>query len=298
MKCLAMVLMMMVLMSGMLAAVSLECRAEQACAEVAVEGSVDAGPGELTLADLLTQDTCVQLRSEAARVSLGAAPQSGSVRILDGRAVRQQLEVLAGAVGSVGKTVGMSVPERIVVKRRGETKSCAEIASFVAGAATAEVMAKVPNRWREDLDCAAARGIPEETPLALAKSTWNRTLERWEFALGCARPGDCVPFLVWIHEPKTSVTGTAGSHSGAARPVDVSGETPARWRPAVSRAERLVAPGETATLTWDQAGIRVVLPVTCLDAGALGQFVRVQLKNAARILRAEVVGAGTLRASL
>ena len=293
MKCLAKVL-MMVLMSGMMAAVSLPCRAEQGCAEVAVEARVEAGPGALTLADLLTLDTCVQLRSEAARVSLGAAPQSGSVRVLDGREIRQQLEVLASAVGSVGKTAGMSVPERIVVKRRGEMKSCAEIARFVDGAATAEVMAKVPSRWREDLDCAAARGIPEKTPLALAKSTWNERLERWEFALGCARAGECVPFLVWVQEPKTSVTRMAGS----------LGATPQRWnepprlRQVASGAERLVAPGETATLTWDQAGIRVVLPVTCLDAGAMGQFVRVRLKNAARILRAEVMGAGTLRASL
>jgi hypothetical protein len=291
MKCLAMVLM---LMSGMVAAGSLECRAEPACAEVAVEASVEAGPGELTLADLLARDTCEQLRSEAARVSLGTAPQSGRVRILDGREIRRQLEVLADAVGSVGKSAGLSVPERIVVKRRGETKSCAEIARFVAGAATAEVLAKVPTRWREDLDCAAARGIPEEMPLALAKSTWNRTLERWEFALGCARPGDCVPFMVWAHEPKTLLTGMAGSPSATA----VHLNEPPRLRPVASGAERLVAPGETATLTWDQGGIRVVLPVTCLDAGAMGQFVRVRLKNATRILRAEVVGAGTLRASL
>jgi hypothetical protein len=41
-----------------------------------------------------------------------------------------------------------------------------------------------------------------------------------------------------------------------------------------------------------------VLPVTCLEAGGLGQFVRIRFKNAARTLRAEIVGAGMLRASL
>jgi len=100
--------------------------------------------------------------------------------------------------------------------------------------------------------------------------------------------------MVWAHEPKTLLTGMAGSPSATA----VHLNEPPRLRPVASGAERLVAPGETATLTWDQGGIRVVLPVTCLDAGAMGQFVRVRLKNATRILRAEVVGAGTLRASL
>jgi flagella basal body P-ring formation protein FlgA len=51
-------------------------------------------------------------------------------------------------------------------------------------------------------------------------------------------------------------------------------------------------------LRWDQGGIRVVLPVTCLDGGGLGEHVRARLKSAARILPAEVLQDGTLRASL
>jgi flagella basal body P-ring formation protein FlgA len=62
--------------------------------------------------------------------------------------------------------------------------------------------------------------------------------------------------------------------------------------------EQLIKPGQTATLRWDEGGIRIVLPVTCLDAGALGQTVRVQFKNARRILRAEILSDGTLRAGL
>jgi flagella basal body P-ring formation protein FlgA len=61
---------------------------------------------------------------------------------------------------------------------------------------------------------------------------------------------------------------------------------------------QLIKPGQTATLTWEQSGIRVVLPVTCLDGGGLGQLVRIRFKNGAQTLRAEVVGAGSLRAGL
>ena len=237
------------------------------------------------------------MREAAAQVRLGAAPRPGSVRVLDGRDIRGLLESLEGGGSNLRKTDSMAVPERIVVKRRGATKSCAEIARFVAGAVPAEERAMVPSRWREDLECAAARGIPEETSLELTKTSWNAALERREFALRCARPEDCVPFLVWAREPKAAAAGVARPQSGAVRGFRASTGSLPRLRKG-SGEQRLVEPGQTAVLTWDQAGIRVVLPVTCLDAGALGEFVRVRLKNAARILRAEVVGAGTLRVNL
>jgi hypothetical protein len=289
----------MMLMSGMFAAASLRCAAQSACRDVAVRASVEAGQGELTLADLMGRDTCPHLREAAAQVRLGAVPRSGSVRVLDGRHIRFLIEELANhREQNVQGAAAMQIPARIVVKHAGATKSCAEIAQFVAGAAASQDLAKAPSRWREDLDCAAARGIPEDTPLELTRTTWSAASERWEFALRCARPEDCVPFLVWVHGRKTPGVGFATSQSGTSGRFTASEESPLPFRTEVNGAGRLVEPGQTAMLTWDQAGIRVVLPVTCLDAGALGQFVRVRFKNVARILRAKVVGEGTLRASL
>jgi hypothetical protein len=288
----------MILMSGVFAVASLRCGAESVCREVTVQATVEAGPGELTLGDLLAPGVCSQLRRAAAQVSLGTVPRPGSVRVLDGRRVRLLLAGLANHAEQNIKDVRMKIPERIVVKRAGATKSCAEIARFVAQAAGSEDMAKAPSRWQEDLDCAAARGIPEDALLELTKTAWSAASQRWEFALRCARPEDCVPFLVWLDESRTPAAGMAASRGGAGRRFTASAEPSLSFRTGASRAERLVEPGQTATLTWDQAGIRVVLPVTCLDAGVLGQFVRVRFKNADRILRAEVVGEGTLRASL
>jgi hypothetical protein len=296
MKRLAMITM---LMGGALAATSLRSSAGEACSQVTVEASVEAGPGELTLADLLSPGACPQLREAAVEVTLGAAPLPGSVRVLDGREVRRRIEKLeAGLPGSLmrgmmrtEKTDAMAIPERIVVKRRGATKSCAEIARFVAGAAAAEDLLNAPSSWREYLDCAGARGVPGDASLELTNTTWSAPFERREFALRCARPRDCVPFLVWVSEPKASTGGTS-------QRFHASGNSSSRVPTGASGPERLVEPGQTASLTWDQAGIRVVLPVTCLDAGGLGQLVRVRLQNAARILRAEVVGQGILRASL
>lgn len=278
----------MVLMTGVFAAVALPCGAQLACPEVAVEAKVEAWTGTLTLADLLERDTCLQLWEAAAHVALGAAPRVGSTRVLDGDQVRRLLEGLEGEGSIRGKTVGVKVPERIVVQRAGATKSCAEIARFVAGVAPPQDLAGAPSRWQQDLDCAGARGIAVAAGLELTRNSWNAALQRREFALRCVRPEDCVPFLVWVHEEKTSSAPVA--NSGTSR----------HFAPSLGAnvAGHLVKPGQTAMLTWDESGIRVVLPVTCLDAGALGQFVRVQFKNTARILRAEVVGDGSLRASL
>jgi len=288
------------LMSGLLAAVSFAYATEPACTEVTVQSRVEVKRGELTLADLLARGACPQLRQAAARVSLGTAPRVGSVRLLDGRQIRSALEGLAGAGSTSKKEISMKVPERIVVQRAGARKSCVEIARFVAGAASSQNMASFHGQWQQDLDCAAALDIPKDTPLELTKTAWNPVLLRWEFALRCARPEDCVPFLVWAHVGSTPPSAVADSSDRAIRSPTLLAEPSSSALSKVGGGgiERLVKPGQTATLTWDQAGIRVVLPVTCLDAGGLGEFVRVRLKNAARILRAEVVGEGMLRANL
>jgi hypothetical protein len=191
--------------------------------------------------------------------------------------------VEAVAVNGIGVGVRVNVPERIVVERAGAAKSCAEIARFVAGAAPPDEMAGAAKEWRDRVSCGAVHGIAGDAKLELTKTSWNPALQRWEFALRCAQPVDCVPFLAWAHDEKPRLSQVANLLGGGTEAVG---------------GARLVKAGETATLTWDESGIRVVLPVTCLDGGALGQVVRVRFKNAPRVLRAEVVGKAMLRAKL
>jgi hypothetical protein len=202
--------------------------------------------------------------------------------------------VLAAAAVRCGAEVrerivpGRIVPGHTMAQRAGGTKSCAEIASFVAEAAPAREMPIAGGRWSEDLNCAAANSIPADAVLRLTRTSWNAALQRREFTLRCGRPEDCVPFLVWAHDDTAPLPRVAKVRSDGREDAKAVGSGP----------ERLVAAGQTATLTWEQAGIRIVLPVTCLDAGGLGQFVRVRFKNVARSVRAEVVGKAMLRASL
>jgi hypothetical protein len=274
-------------LAGAIACVPMPCRAESACAAVAVETKVVAERGEFTLADLLRPDACPQLRRMAAHVSLGSVPRAGSQRVFDGRQIRRLFEALPGEGLSAEQKSGLQIPDRIVVERSGRVKSCAEIARFLTSAAAPEETA-ASGVWQKSVDCAAARGIPEDASLELTKTAWHASLSRWEFSLRCARPEDCVPFLVWAPAEK-NLSLRMASTPGAAAEASPAG---------AGGSARLIKPGQTAMLTWDQAGIRVVLSVTCLDAGALGQTVRVRFKNGAGILRAEVVGAGALRARL
>jgi|HubBroStandDraft_4_1064222.scaffolds.fasta_scaffold05214_8 hypothetical protein len=288
-------ILVVVMTAAIFAAVPFRCMAEPACEKVAVESSVEAGQGQLTLADLLGPGTCLQVREGAAKVSLGAAPRPGSVRVFEGRRIRVLLEELAdGGTENLRDAARMKVPERIVVQRAGAMKSCAELAGFLASASAAQDQdtGKAPSGWQQNLDCAAAQSIPQSASLELTRTAWNAALQRREFALRCVRPEDCVPFLVWTDEREKS----GGGLRRAAFPAGSSAGALAN--PGASGGEALIKAGQTAILTWDQGGIRVVLPVTCLDAGGLGQFVRVRFKNAAGTLRAEVLGDGTLRASL
>jgi Chaperone for flagella basal body P-ring formation len=208
---------------------------------------------------------------------------------LDRQQIRGLMAPLASPHDSSSPVdISWEVPDRIVVKRAGATKSCAELTRFLAAAALQEKIAGTTPDWEREVDCAAAPAIPENAELAVVKTSWNGSLRRWEFRLHCLRTEDCVPFLLWIRKTKTAITGFSGLQPGGSGAEAKPG--------AISRP--IVRPGQTATLVWDEAGIRVVLPVTCLDAGGLGQLVRVRFKSAPRVLRAEVLNDGTLRAIL
>jgi Chaperone for flagella basal body P-ring formation len=275
----------LVLMSGMLALAALPCPAEPVCRQAEVRVHVEVVAGELTLADLLAPGACPQLHRAAARVSLGAAPLAGSVRVLAGREVRRAIEGLGNREWDPTRDEDPRVPERVLIRLAGALKPCAEIARALAPAASAQNSAGEDWPREPELDCTAARSIRENSTLELWKTAWNARLQRREFTLRCVRREDCVPFLVWDREAKP--------------PAGVAAAPPRNpLQTKASTIVPLVKPGQTATLTWEQAGIRIVLPVICLEAGGVGQFVQVRFPHAPRTLRAEVVGAGTVRARL
>jgi hypothetical protein len=264
------------------------CAAGVECGAAKLQASMMAAPGVLSLADLLLPGACPAMYQAAAEVSLGVSPRTGGMRALNGGEIRGLVEDLNRRMSAAGKTNPPErrerLPERIVVRTAGTGKSCAEIEAFL-GAAHRSPEWKAAAKQPGALACPAAVGVPADATLELGKSAWNPALKRWEFSLRCQRAEDCVPFLVWTRG------GAQGAvASGTARPPKAAERD--------GDAFTLVKRGETAMLTWDEGGIRVVLPVICLEAGVAGQFVSVRLRNATRVLRAEVVGAAAVRVSL
>jgi hypothetical protein len=260
--------------------------ASAACRTITVPQVVEVASGAVTLADLLYSSNCPVFSAAAAEVRLGAAPQIGSMRVFEAAEIRRFIDGLktrASAVGFVEPSDSdqFLIPDRVVVRRAVAVKSCLEIARFLAGASERQPRFATDQRGQPRLNCGGASSIPENASLELLKITPNPSLRRWEFSLRCLRTQDCAPFLVW--QPVTDLY-----QPTLASPV-AHLRTNAPFVPLVGR-------GQTSILTWEQAGIRIVLPVTCLEAGAAGQLVWVRLQNAPRMLRARVTDAGTLRA--
>jgi hypothetical protein len=283
---------LMLMFAGAWFGPGLQNEAAATCAPLLVKAQVEVEKDEFTLADLLSADTCVQLRTLAARASLGLAPHRGAVRVLSRSQVENWLEGLATAHAASAETAGevpWQIPAQIIVQRGGAKKSCAAIADLARHSLSPAEEERLP---LESFNCAAARSIPEDAPLEISKTFWNRTLVRWEFSLRCTRAEDCVPFMVWARS-KSAASIRGSESAGITLPAgrefpDTSG----------ARSPRLIRPGQTATLCWNEGGIRIVLPVTCLDGGMRGETVRVRFKNAGRILRAEILSDGSLRAGL
>jgi flagellar basal body P-ring formation chaperone FlgA len=281
------------LMGAALAVIPAVSAAQNSCRTVKVADRAEARGEELTLADFLANDTCPPLRAAAKKVSLGAPPRAGG-RVFEGSEIRLRIEQIA--IGKFrNQTLSMEVPDRIVVRRGGAAKSCLEIAHLLASEASLKETGSDARRWENEMDCAGARAVPADAQLELTRSRWNPALQRWEFALRCEQAEQCIPFLVWRRAVRDASGRLVSLNGMSSASAFSAGESTGVARGDIGW---LVKPGQTATLSWDGAGIRIVLPVTCLDAGRAGELVRVRFKNAAHILRAEVLGDGTLRARL
>lgn len=259
---------------------------EGQCRSLKFQEQVEVAGGELKLSDLLAAGTCAPLRSMASHVSLGRGPRMGSVRVLSGDEIRTLVDVLLHRQ-EFPSGLPVEVPRRILVGRQAPVKSCAEITRDIVSSPSDNLPSGIPV---EDFDCAAA-GIPQGASLEVAKTKWEPLLERWQFTLRCQRSEDCLPFLVWARTKKPS-NHPLGVDDGGGATLRTAG-----WlarSPAPFGSGDLIKRGQRALLRWEQGGIRVVVPVICLEGGGVGEWVRVRLGNKAQTMRAEVLGDGTL----
>ncbi len=178
---------------------------------------------------------------------------------------------------------------------------------MVAGMAVAQPRdARVPVSSQRVAEALAAAGIsatPTQvrflSPVSASRDSglevvsvahWGNTLKA---ELRCHDHSACLPFYVLLNGnsqtadalPKESSAQAASSQAaGAAVPI------PAQ--------EILMRDGDRATLVFENAAIRITLPVICLQSGNRGQKIRVVSADHKRFFTGEILEPGLLRAAL
>jgi hypothetical protein len=133
---------------------------------------------------------------------------------------------------------------------------------------------------------------PPQAALRVTSCRWDALQQELQCYLRCSAAPACRPFVAMIHPRKTEAV--------AALRTLALGE-PSSRNPVLGGLPRKVAPeallvktGERARLELAGPGIRIKLPVVCLERGILGQQVRARAVGETKVFLARVIGPGLL----
>lgn len=248
---------------------------ERLLAEVSVQEET------LRLSDLLPVDARAQLKAAADRVSLGRAPQAGSLRVFAVSELRQAIAEIPLYASEI------DIPDQVVVRRLGWPLEAEAVRRTLAR-----------SRLTHQLDFSQARitlppGFTSVAPNPQFEVTALKPgSDRLHLLaqMRCRERSACGSFLaeIVISDPSdgTRSNGIKLASEKAAPPslLPVAGPV-------------LVHPGRLALLVIDGDGFRITQPVMPLKRARLGELVRVTDPLTHRSLVAEVSGNGMLRAS-
>ena len=254
---------------------------------------VEVQGGVVTLGDLLPRDIEPGLERMAAEFVVGRAPDPGTVLRLD-------RDRLALRLQGDSRFRGLRIPATVLVIRAGyalEREAIVKtIQLFLAQQKIAPLTPELAAALQWPQDLAASRAEPElEVTMAYPENGG------WALRLRCVLPGTCAPFLV--RAPRIAGLGRLTTLVPQERGGDAGGEAgpPVGKRTGLRRAKAanskaLVFAGRPARLVLERDGMRISIPVTCLDRGALAQAVRARDRESGRIFQARVAGPGLLEA--
>ncbi|MGH9406252.1 MAG: flagellar basal body P-ring formation chaperone FlgA [Terriglobia bacterium] len=286
--------------------------AARASAPVSVRTHVVVHSSALTLADLLPASASPQLRSEASRISLGAAPQPPMTRIL----YRQQLEFLLANDRPLAKR--LRLPSEISVERFHRAITSEEIASAIRRAVGTGAVALDLDHLQLQSPVYVTEADPGLTVIRIASDPMRHETR---FRLWTSKEPANLPFTVTVAavlklptlvSKRAVAPGEIVSATDFAvemRPAAQSVPNPPaaaqelaglQTRAALNQGQPvtrfdfakavLVQPGVLATLVVRGSGFSIKTQVTPLEAGVLGQEVRVRNTESRRVLEAKVIG--------
>lgn len=243
------------------------------------------------LSDLLPPGAAPELREIAKTVDFGRSPLPGSLRAL-GRA-----EILRRLSRQRISLADMKIPEKIVVYRAApsldrETVRVA-VAAFLRQREWQEAemptsaMLEWSGTWAEP---------PAPASLQVDAADWDAAQQALQFRVRCADQSQRGSFLVRAI-PTAALQEVWRSRFSSPELSRPASPRVASRQSAASPEPALAQPGESAILLLERAGIRISMPVVCLERGVRQQQIRVREQQGHRVFRAEVVGVGRLRAA-
>jgi len=141
----------------------------------------------------------------------------------------------------------------------------------------------------EDLDLPFALPAVAGRKLRVSSACWDDGPERTQFRLECGEPGQCLPFLAYVHVHDRD----AGARAGSCRLESAS--RPAPEAPVKPLAKPAVRAGDRATAVFLSARLRITASVTCLERGREGDVIRVRGEDG-QVFRARISGPALLEA--
>lgn len=244
--------------------------------------AVEIAGEHVSLADLLPRTAPESLRAEAKQISLGASPQLGNTRTLDASAI----EKVAGADRDVLDQV--VVPARMIVSRGARTIGPDEVFAAIQSALRQSDAHAAETLRLEDIVFESQVFVsPGDAGLQVLRMELDRGLGRIRFLLWPSRDPKVMPFFVTAR-----LNGDAAAtpnHSSAA--FSLSGALHSS-RGAVVALKRniLVGRGERATLVLHSDSLQMSVGVISLEAGELGQRIRVRTIENDKVLNVQVDG--------
>jgi len=245
--------------------------------------AVRVSGANVLLSDLLPANAGDSLRVQAGEVSLGAAPQPGTTRVLERGGVLENISA------SMDSTAEIAVPERITVSREARPITVQEVFSAIQSALEHSGSSAGTYLRPEDILFQAQVFVgPGDAGLRILRSDFDPSLKRGRFLLWASNDPKVLPFLVAVHFAENSSTAPFDAVAELGRKDRKPDLTPTPA--AIERAVFLVTPGETATLVLQSDALRMTADVIPLEKGILGQRVQVRVVDTGKIFSAQVDG--------
>lgn len=120
----------------------------------------------------------------------------------------------------------------------------------------------------------------------VVRDTWDPALKSRILFLRCDPPNQCLPFVVRApaFRPPQEI------------PKQIKAGRASRPRAGFASRKPVLRAGQKTSLIWEEGGIRITVPVICLDAGGVGEQIRVRAaRQGGTVIRALVINASLLR---